>query len=54
MDRRTQANEYDDCKGQCGYGPYCSECMKEKNRQWEDKLLERSKGQECTEEDDAL
>ncbi len=55
MDKKKQMNNDDYyCKGQCGYGPHCSECMKEKNRKWEEKLLEKSREKEYTAEDDVL
>lgn len=51
MDKKKQMNDDYYCKGQCGYGPHCSECMKEKYRKWEDSLLKKTNEDECTEED---
>jgi hypothetical protein len=43
-------NEY--CNGQCGYGPHCSECLKEKQRKWDEYLIGKVRGQESADNDD--
>ena len=52
MDKKKKHEDYYEyCKGQCGYGPYCSECIKEKNRKWEESLLKKLREREHTEDD---
>jgi len=51
MDKKMTQDDRDECcKGQCGYDPYCSECIKEKKRKWKESLREKVSTHKCTDD----
>jgi hypothetical protein len=40
----------DYCTGQCGYGPRCPDCMREKQRRWDEYLIVKKRQRESSEE----
>jgi hypothetical protein len=54
MNKEKTMNQDDEyCTGQCGYGPHCSECMKEKQRKWDEYLFKKMRELESADDDAA-